>query len=462
MLHFTLWGMGILIVTFNVMGYDELFNAEPWFEWFPITPFGMLLGFAEFAVLGYTSAIFSNWVHTSFTQKCVTWMIIFSFGMLCFSGVNGYLQSLSTSEIVKATEARKKTENNVEYIATLENDIQNLESNITQLTAQIIPLSEQIESKGLQIKELHEKASARRFKTLVCDEVKDCRDSVTAFVNQAELLEDEVDFLNSTRVHAQAKVIDLEKELSAMKITLRTEQVKDRDTINEYAGTETDYELKKQSYENKVNAILGLFGIKTDTPYDWFIGFVSFIIYPVYLALNMFVNFQSDVNISKREEIKAEKATKKIVKNRHKSIRTRMLKHILQYVMLMNQRNKNHKELQSKPVNKGILRKLIKYFRVWSKRRTKLIPVETIVEKEIEVEVEKLVEIEKLVEVDKEIPVYVDRVIAANNEVPVYVDKIVEVEVPYLVKQPEIIVHERIIPVPDSITGDELQELVNA
>ncbi|MFA0709614.1 hypothetical protein AB4653_28275, partial [Vibrio sp. 10N.222.48.A3] len=47
-------------------------------------------------------------------------------------------------------------------------------------------------------------------------------------------------------------------------------------------------------------------------------------------------------------------------------------------------------------------------------------------------------------------------------EIPVYVEKIKTIPEPMFINDPQVIIHERIIPVPADITGKELEELINA
>ena len=78
--------------------------------------------------------------------------------------------------------------------------------------------------------------------------------------------------------------------------------------------------------------------------------------------------------------------------------------------------------------------------------------------------VEKEVEVIKEVpyEVKVEVPVEVDRIVEVKVEVPVYIEKIKKVPEPVFINDPQIIIHERIIPVPADITGEELEKLLNA
>ncbi|GAL18563.1 hypothetical protein JCM19235_1986 [Vibrio maritimus] len=125
-----------------------------------------------------------------------------------------------------------------------------------------------------------------------------------------------------------------------------------------------------------------------------------------------------------------------------------------------------------------IYRKAIRYFRVWAHRRIKtlekevekVVETEVVVEKEIEKIVEVEIEVEKTVEVTKEVPVEikvevpveVERIVEVSTEVPVYIEKIKKVPEPVFIKDPQVIIHERVVPVPENITAEELEKLLNA
>lgn len=115
---------------------------------------------------------------------------------------------------------------------------------------------------------------------------------------------------------------------------------------------------------------------------------------------------------------------------------------------------------------------------MWAHRRKKIqvkeveriVEIEKVIEKEVDKIVEREIVVEKEVEVIKqvpievrvEVPVEVDRIVEVPTEVPVFVDKIKKVPEPVFIKDPQIVIHERIIPVPENITGEELEKLLNA
>jgi len=98
-LRIMLFVMGSLIVLFNVLGYEVLFKAEPLIYFLPISPFGILLGCAEFAVLLWTSAVIKEWSVSSRILKLSMFILVPAFWFLCYAGVNSYLDSLASAEI---------------------------------------------------------------------------------------------------------------------------------------------------------------------------------------------------------------------------------------------------------------------------------------------------------------------------------------------------------------------------
>lgn len=191
LLHVMLFTMGILIVIFNVKGYEVLFHAEPLIPFIPISPFGILLGCAEFAVLIWTSAVIKEWSVSSRVLKVSMFILVPSFWFLCYSGVNSYLDSLATAEIRKVEEAKKLTSNSEQYLNTLSQNADKYERQLTELRREQAQINEQISFKNNQIQELSDKASARRLKAIDCSIVPDCASSVRAFENQAERIASE-------------------------------------------------------------------------------------------------------------------------------------------------------------------------------------------------------------------------------------------------------------------------------
>ena len=147
-----------------------------------------------------------------------------------------------------------------------------------------------------------------------------------------------------------------------------------------------------------------------------------------------------------------------------------------------------------------LYQKGLRYFRVWAHRRkkTREVQIETLVNVEVPVEVERIVEIEKEVQVIKEVPVEirvevpvevdrivqiekevevikevpveirvevpveVDRIVEVEKEVPIFIERIKKIPEPMFIPEPQIVIHERIIPVPADITAEELERLLNA
>ncbi len=475
--------MGGLVVYFNVKGYDILFADESMFGFIPISPFGLLLGVAELAVLSWTSTVIKDWRNTSKILKGATVFLIPCFAFLCYSGINSYLNTLATADIAKAEEARQIKINNSEYIKGLEKESSQTAAIIEQQNDKIIQTIEQVQLKNIQIKDLYEQASERRLTATNCSKVADCANSVAAFTSQAELLEHEIEELTKSRSLADQRVAKYENELSEIQSQLRNEKKRDRNTVNEHAGTESSYQLKKASYEAIVLTVAGWFNYKPESPFSIFIGFLSALIYPVYFLLNLFLSLNSEQNIKYREESRKKKAEKNELrrikresvekeKSLERKARNILIKALIKFIKLdirkrqqiRRERNRietsDHKTIN----NTGLIRKLIKYFRVWAARRQKIIKKTTFVDQIVEIEIEKEVTryVDRVVEVDKQVPVYVDKVVKVNNEIPVFIEKITKVSEPMVIKEPQVIIHERLLPVPENISAIELQAIFDA
>lgn len=85
------------------------------------------------------------------------------------------------------------------------------------------------------------------------------------------------------------------------------------------------------------------------------------------------------------------------------------------------------------------------------------VPVEVVVEKQVEVEVPVEVEVEKIVEVEVEVPVEVEKIVEVEVEVPVEVEKIVEVPVEIEVEVPVEV--EKIVEVPVEVEVEKIVEV---
>lgn len=491
LLKILLFAMGIMIVVFNVKGYDELFSDEPWFGL--ASPFGILLGLAELAVLVWTSAVISSWPNASRVLKFSTYLLVPAFMFLCYSGINSYLSSLATQEIRLVKEVRAKNDNSEQYRNTIESEVNTLREQLAMMRPEREEINSKIAETNEQINAMSQAASDRRLKALDCNAVPDCRDSVSAFENQAQRLNNELGPLYSARDRLDNRIAKADENLENALSEIRQQKLSETNAINEHAGIESSFDMKKAAYERIILSIASFIGIEVEDPFSVFVAVLSGVIYPVYFILNLFLALNSKENLSVRK-VRREKRAKthellsKLVKIKRLKLlrRKKMIVKQFEASLLMKAEKATKREM--------IYTKMMRYFRVWAHRRTKVIEreVEKIVVNEIqvEVEVEKIievpveiekevevikevtveVEVEKIVEVVKEIPVEVrvevpvevDRVVKVPTEVPVFVEKIKKEPEPFFIKDPQVIIHERIIPVPDNITGPELEKLLNA
>jgi len=478
----TLLIMGILVVSFNVMGYEILFYDDPWFG--IASPFGILLACTEIAVLLWTSAVIKDWCNASRILKVIILLLVPAFAFLCYSGINSYLSTLATADIRKVQEVKVRNANNDKYLVSVQSEKLTIETEISQLRAENRTLNNKINNINEQINSRNEAASLRRLKATNCSEVVDCAASVKAFEDQAIRLQNELPSLYNARNRNVERVDKLVIQHDDILDEIRQQKRTSTYDINQHAGTESTFEMKKKAYEDIILSIAGWINWVPSDPFNVFISFVSFLIYPVYFILNLFLALNSESNIAARNTRKNKNITRR-------SKREIVLSKILKYQRVRVLRAKRS-ALARKSRRNTLYSKYIKYFRVWAHRRKKVIEkeiekivevekfvdrdvdkiIEVEVEKEVEiivevevikeVEVEKIVEKIKEIEVRVEVPVEVDRIVEVPTEVPVYVDKIKKVPEPIFIKDPQIIIHERVIPVPENITGAQLEELLNA
>lgn len=483
-----IWGvtylLGLLIVVFNVKGYDVLFYDTP-FSVFPfISPMGLLLLVAELAVLFWTSAVISNWPNVSKVLKISMLIIIPIFWFICYAGISSYLSSLASKEVSQVNEYKQQAINNKDLLYSLSKESVEIQKELQTLRRQNQIENQKISEFNVNIEKLYTQASERRQTATNCSLVEDCRASVQAFNHQATSLESELEPIRRSRNDTFNRISKLQARLD--EINKESNKIKSMEVkkLNNVANSESNFAIKKRAYANTIDDIAMVFGMKFDDSFKVFINILAFVIYPLYFLLNLFSSLQSEQNLSERKRRREETASYRKKKKEYKSLRYEMWRKVVSILRARTLRKKQEVLLalkrsgsirkEKKSVRNTLLVKAMRYFRVWAARRKKIveIQVETIVEKEIEVEivieVEKVVEIEveKIVEievqVEKEIPVYVDRIVEVPTEIPVYVDKIKTVPEPFFVNDPQIIIHERIIPVPENITGLELEELLNA
>lgn len=422
-----LFVMGAMIILFNVKGYEVLFHAEPLVPFIPISPFGILLGCAEIAVLAWTSAVIKEWSVSSRVLKASMFLLVPSFWFLCYSGVNSYLDSLATAEIRKVEEAKKLTSNSEDYLRTLSSNVEKYERQLTELRTEQSVINEQISIKNSQIQDLNAKASARRLKALDCSVVPDCASSVAAFEEQSKRIANDVKSLDITRAQNQQRLSKLQDDLDSSQTEIDTIKLENTQNMNEFAGTESGFILKKAAYEKAVMSILSIVNITVERPFDLFMMLVSGLIYPVYFLLNLFISLNSEANRAAREKrIESKKIKHTLLQSIARSLRARMLRK--KKTSLENLADSFKLRRKRKSRREVTYKRMMKYFRVWAHRRkkTKQVEVEKIVEipTEVEVEVEKIVEVEVPTEVEVEKIIEVEKIVEKEVEI----EKIVEVE----------------------------------
>ncbi|WP_157830809.1 hypothetical protein [Aeromonas sobria] len=478
--------MGLLIVIFNVQGYDILFPDEKWFGLF--TPFAVLLGVTELAVLSWSTGVIENWHSTSRILRYALFAVTIAFFALSFSGINSYLSNLATKDFASVQVDNEYNRNNEQLVEQSRTAQMDIKQELDQLRQQRSEIIASIDTKNAQINQANQLASERRLKALDCALVPDCKAAVDKYEDEAHRIGQDLQSLSNQRNNLDTRINRKENEFDNLSITINQALSETKNKRDQNAGTQVSFQQKQDIYANIVLKIASWIGWQPADPFGVFISFVSGLIYPVYFLLNLYNALHSPEHIEVRQNRKTQQREKR-------SLRIWLLRRIMRSIrtrQLIKKRENSKFILEQKQHRSELMKRLIRYFRVWAHRRTKTrineverrVEVPTVVEKEIEkiveiqVEVEKLVDkivevevvVEKIVEVIKEVPVEVrvevpvevDRIVKVNSEVPVYIDRIKEVSVPYFVPDPQILVHERIIPVPEGITGEELEAILRA
>ncbi|GGB45963.1 hypothetical protein K8B83_04890 [Shewanella inventionis] len=481
--------MGILIVIFNVQGYGNLFPDEKWFG--IATPFAALLGVTELAVLWWSSQVIYHWPSTSRILKWALGAVTLAFFALSFSGINSYLSNLATKDFTNVQIDNEYNRNNEQLVEQSRNAQADIKQELEQLRQQRSEIISSMDLKNQQINHANQLASDRRLKALVCNDVPDCKAAVDKYEDEANRISQDLQSLSNQRNNLDARINRKEEELDILSSTINQSLSMTKYNRDKNAGTQIAFEQKQNIYANIVLKITGWFGWQPKDPFGVFINFVSGLIYPMYFLLNLYNALNSPENCKAREKRRNQLSEKSSVTNKLILRLTRQLRARL--LRKKRENAKRHCVLQEqKDIRSVLMMRLIRYFRVWANRRTKtrikeverIVEIPTIVEKEVDKIVEVLVEVEKLVdkiievevivektvevikeipvEVRVEVPVEVDRIVKVDQQVPVYIDRIKEVPVPYFIPDPQILVHERIIPVPEGITGEELEAILKA
>ncbi len=409
--------MGILIILFNIKGYEILFNDEKLFG--IVSPFSLLIAVAEISVLIWTYNVISEWPNSSRILKGFIFILVPSFSFLCFSGINSYLTIIAHTEYRAVQEVKLVNKNTDEYLLTKKNENTLLQDQLFVLRNERMSINAEIARAAQESALLAEKSSDRRKTAIDCSAVPDCAAAVLNIDSQISNIQNEISRLNLDRDSIEARIQKFEGELDSSLMEIDNIKEESVNQVNLHADSETSHQIKKQTYENIILSIAAWFGYVPKDPFSIFINLISFIIYPVYFILNLLLALNSESNTHVRQ-----------LKKQAKDIRFN---------------KESESELKESAFRYILFKKMLKYFRVWAhaRRKTKIKIVEKPVEKIIEKEVK------------------VDRLVPVNQEVPIFVEKLVKVPEPYVVKEPQIIIKEKIFPVPEDITSTELEELVN-
>jgi len=503
--------MGILIVWFNVMGYNILFKDEP-ILWI-ITPIAILFFFAEMSVLLWSSSILRNWRKTKAVLKGSMFIVVPIFALLSFTGINSYLNSLATSDYVDVQQVQLNETNNQKYISQLQPQLNalrtdllnfNVEKNKMQAEIQILKIS----NTALSIKISERMASEKRGE---CQNFPDCATAVRLFKVEIQNNNDRNKRLEWDSQLKTKQITNKSKKITLIENKLNTLNTEVFESSISVSRVESEFENKKKIYEDIVNKITGWFGFTFDNPFSVFIAFISSIIYPVYFLINLYIGLLNNDSVNEKEEINQLKHQRRkdkfLGKKSYYLLRSNILKKIYKLIYLRIQfsrrkyklarehsrlqfiqkseanieaiKQKNIRGQQKISVTASMLLRATRYFRVWAsnRKKTRNIKVEVIkeviVEKEVEVikeveiikeiEVIKEVEIIKIVEkeIKVEIPIYVDKIVEVPTEKPVYVDRIVKVPEEVIVIEKETVVNEVLIMVPENISATDLEILLD-
>ena len=347
--------MGVLIVWFNVMGYNILFKDEPIF-WI-ITPIAILFFFAEMSVLLWSSSILRNWRKTKAILKGSMFIVVPIFGLLSFTGINSYLNNLATSDYVDATTTIKNNDKNLAYIEQRKPELNTLRKDLTRLQGQKSTLEANLQSytntsADFSIKISQRKAAEKRGQ---CDDFADCKEAVDGFIKM-------INEISALKVPLKHDIFKLRKEIDKIskKIDLIALDINKRniillDNAVSVSAVESEFENKKKIYEDIVIKVASWFGLTINDPFSVFVAFISGIIYPVYFLINLYIGLSNNDSLVEKEEIyqiKHQQRKDKISRKKsYYQLRSSILKKIYKLIYLrvqFSRRKYNIAQEQSK------------------------------------------------------------------------------------------------------------------
>ena len=398
-----LLAMGTGIVISNVTGYDTLFSLEKGIFGI-ISLFGLIMITAEVAVLLYTSSILSSYFRQPKILQYSLPIVVILFSFLSFSGLNSYLtnSALKDYKLIETTKNKELASNDRVNILNKESDeyAVNIEA-LNKKQEEITTMMGKLDAEIIKISGLIDK---RRLKTRgQCQDSPDCTAVVSGFNDKIKghelsknTYQKQINNILSDIKNNQDLISKKKQEISS----LEKDKFERQDL---QSGSESEHTSKIGNYEKVVGSVLGIFNIKVDKPFEWFIGLVAAIIYPVYFLVNMYIGLNSEEN---KEYFATKRSTRK-----DKTITKMKL-----YAMFVRWYKSN---------------------RAVSKRRVKF--------------KEKIVEVEKIIEVPT------GHIVEKSIEVPVYVTKIEKVieQVPIERQTP----YPMFVPVPEGISPKKLKEL---
>ena len=367
-----------VIVTMGAIGYYNFFNNGS------LSPTMLLIilmfVMVEVVIIAITTIKFSSSIKQHKSINIFLYMGIAVMGLIAGVGIDNniwhlveekYKQVKQADVIVKADEINLLNLKKQLFIIKNQKDT-------------LIKRQNKIENQKIatlkDIKKYDRNLRGIIFSVAKCTESEDCKDRKTSALQNKEIS-------MNTLTGYNTNLNDLRIELSDNKKQYLNVQLK----INTIKNTQIEFEKKHRlTVDNQksesvthmwiMNFFNDVFKTNIDNPQRVFVMILSFVIYPIYI---LFVMFAASNSVEMKEE-------RKVLQEKNKKERTILLN----VIKIMN----------------GLLSKVIIYFIKTRNRKVKII--ETEIEKEVEIEVEKIIykdgkeiveiEVEKAIIVEKE------------------------------------------------------------
>lgn len=297
-MRIAMYSIGFSICYFASDGYTTLFSSGKFSILGWETSFvGLFMILLEFGVLAYITHMFSHWYRKSVMQKVYLGFVILCFSLLCYSGMSSYLWKAYSSEYqsvrsstVQVDAINTRINNNQKQVADLEVRLVEQSERVTEVEAKVQDLNAQIAQNSKD-------KSERRTRYANCSTSIDCSGAIADLERAGSLLESNLNGMLQEKTRAQEKYAKLESRKESLLDAIAAQHQEKELLTLETGGMDAERREKISSINSIVISVYDALGKpKPDEPFKVAVNFISIIIYPCYILLNLCLGFNSRGN----------------------------------------------------------------------------------------------------------------------------------------------------------------------